>query len=224
MFLVCSGAPWTFARWREITKCPGGLFPEVGSAASHNWTASQIKDVETYFQRYNSHLEARDLPGRLSFSLTPGPKAPGAELWRRFIINGWKSWKIHDRITRILIQKRLHPAILANHSKTPDVLPDSTYYIPRAVDAVGMELFGEEALDSLGNLSAKLIPMTRALIQRTWLSICTKVGNAKKKMDTLEQEAERAFEGKAIPYVCQFSLTDSNCRLGARRSIEEGGH
>jgi TATA-binding protein-associated factor len=158
--------------------------------------------VRTYFHRYSKHIEARDLQARLSFSLTSGQKAPGAELWRQFVINGWKSWKIHDRITRVLIQKRLHPCILASYSKTPDVLPDSAYYIPRAVDAVGHELFGEEALDGLGNLSAELIPMMKAIIQRTWLSICTKAGNAKKKMGVLEQEVQQAFEGKAIPYVC----------------------
>jgi TATA-binding protein-associated factor len=224
MFLECKGAPWTYARWREITKCHGGLFPEDGAPASHNWTASQTEDVRTYFHRYSKHIEARDLQARLSFSLTSGQKAPGAELWRQFVINGWKSWKIHDRITRVLIQKRLHPCILASYSKTPDVLPDSAYYIPRAVDAVGHELFGEEALDGLGNLSAELIPMAKAIIQRTWISICIKAGNAKKKMGALEQEAQRAFEGKPVPYVCQTSLTEPTHRLGARRGIEEGRH
>ena len=202
MFHECKGAPWTFPRWREITKCPGGLFPEDGTPASHGWTASQTEDVRTYFMRYSQQMKTRDLPARLSFSLSPAQMSPGAELWRRFVIQGWKSWKINDRITRVLIQKRLHPSILASHSKTPDVLPDSLYYIPRAVDAVGNELFGEESLDGLGNLSAELIPMTKAIIQQMWLSICTKVGNAKKKMGALEQEAQWAFEGKAIHYVC----------------------
>ena len=64
------------------------------------------------------------------------------------------------------------------------------------------ELFGEESLDSLSNLSAELIPMTKAIIQQMWLSICTKVGNVKKKMGTLEQKAQWAFEGKAIHYIC----------------------
>jgi len=202
MFHECNGAPWTFAQWRETTKCPGGLFPEDGAPTSHKWTTSQTEDVRNYFQRYSRLMEGRDLQARLSFSLTSGQTAPGAELWRRFISKGWKSWKINDRITRVLIQKRLHPCILANHSETPDELPDSLHYIPRAVDAVGLELFGEEALDGLGNLSAKLIPMTKAIIQRAWISIVTKVGNAKKKMGALEQEARKAFDGKAIPYVC----------------------
>lgn len=193
MFHESKGAPWTFTRWREITKCPGGLFPEGGASASHKWTASQTDDVRSYFRRYSDHMQSRDLTGRLKLALSP---LPGAELWRRFVINGWKSWKINDRITRVLIQKRLHPSILAIHSQTPDELPDSLHYIPRAVDAVGLELFGEEALDGLGNLSVKLIPMTRSIIHRTWTSICTKVGNAKKKMGSLEKEAQAAFDGK----------------------------
>jgi hypothetical protein len=224
MFHDCKGAPWNFARWQEITKCPGGLFPKAGASASHNWTASQAEDVHTYFLRYSKHMEARDLQLRLTFSLTPAQKSPGAELWRRFIINGWRTWKVHDRITRVLICKRLHPCILANYSKTPDELPDSANYIPRAVDAVGFELFGEEALDGLGNLSAELIPMVKAIIQRTWLSIGHKVGNAKKKMGALEQEAQEAFEGKPVPYACQTSLTEPTYRLEPRRGIEEGSH
>lgn len=198
MFHTCNGAPWTFARWREITDCPTGLFPENGSPASHKWTASQTADVQTYFHRFANQIEARDLKARLSFSLTAGRKAPGADLWRKFITNGWRIWKINDRITRVLIRKRLHPCILAQHSKSPDVLPDSAHYIPRAVDAVGSELFGPEAMDGLGNLSAELIPMTKAIIHRTWISICTKVGNAKKKIGALEDEAQQAFEGMAI--------------------------
>jgi len=202
MFHECNGAPWTFMRWREITKCPGGLFPEDSALASHNWTPSQAEDVRSYFRRYSGYMNTRDLPSRLTFSLSPAQTAPGADIWRRFISKGWKSWKINDRITRILIQKRLHPAILARYSQTPDELPDSLHYIPRAVDAVGIELFGEEALDGLGNLSHELIPMTKAIIQRAWRSICTKVGNAKKKMGSLESEAQAAFDGKAILYDC----------------------
>jgi hypothetical protein len=202
MFHECKGAPWTFVRWQEITKCPGGLFPEDSALASHTWTASQTEDVRSYFRRYAGYIKTRDLPARLTFSLSSGQTAPGAELWRRFISKGWKSWKINDRITRILIQKRLHPAILARYSQTPDKLPESLHYIPRVVDAVGIELFGEEALDGLGNLSVDLIPMTKAIIQRAWGSICSKVKNAKKKMGALELEAQEAFDGKAILYAC----------------------
>jgi hypothetical protein len=57
-------------------------------------------------------------------------------------------------------------------------------------------------LDGLGNLSAELIPMMKAIIQQMWVSICTKAENAKKKMGALEQKAQQAFEGEAIPYVC----------------------
>ena len=202
MFNECKGTPWTFVQWQEITKCPGGLFPEDNALASHNWTASQTEDVQSYFRRYAAYMETRDLPARLIFSTSSGQTAPGAELWRHFISKGWKSWKINDRITRILIQKRLHPAILARYSQTPDELPESLHYIPRAVNAVGIELFGEEALDGLGNLSVELISMTKAIIQRAWASICTKVRNAKKKMGSLELEAQAAFDGKAILYAC----------------------
>ncbi|KAF8881145.1 P-loop containing nucleoside triphosphate hydrolase protein [Gymnopilus junonius] len=193
MYLEGDGAPWIFPQWQEITGIYAGIFTEPSPEfpAPSNWTDQQRRQVKSYFDQY---AKKPDATAKIKFSGAPASQVPGAELWRRFINNGWKSWKIHDRITRVLIETRFHPCILAKYSANPDAWPDSTDIIPQILDDVALELFGEDSLDGLGRLQDSLRPSTKALVQRTWISIHNKVTATKKKIAMHEKEAVDAFD------------------------------
>ena len=197
MYHVGGGAPWIFPLFQERT----GIVLAVGSSdipSPKTWTDDERAQVDSFFRQYKAKPDAA---AKRKFSTISGKEVPGAELWRKFISEGWKTWKITDSITRVLTQKRFHPIILMQYSSRPDVWPEADTYIPQVMDDIAIELFGEEALDGLGRLKDSLHSSVKVLIQRTWISIYNKYSKAKATVKAYEEEATRALESELIPFL-----------------------
>ena len=186
------GAPWIFERWQERT----GITLVAGSSdipSPTTWTMEDKAQVQSYLEQYRSEPDAA---ARLAFSTISGKQVPGALLWRNFILKGWETWKIHDAITRILIEIRFHPCILMQYSSKPDTWPDADHFIPQVMDDVAVELFGDEALDGLGRLQDRLRPSVKVIIQRTWIFIYNKYIKARAAVKDYETDVSAALESR----------------------------
>ncbi|PPQ80695.1 hypothetical protein CVT26_006699 [Gymnopilus dilepis] len=183
MSLENDGAPWKFRHWQEKTGIPlAADSPYIPAAPS--WGKDERAQVHSFFMQYQAKADAN---AKRAFSTISRQQVPGAGLWRDFVQAGWKTWRINDRITRVLIDTRFHPCILAQYSSDPDKWPDSADVLPQVMDDVAVELFGEEALDGLGRLQPGLRPAVKTFILRTWISIRNKVKAAKKKAKACEE-------------------------------------
>ncbi|KAF8808358.1 hypothetical protein BYT27DRAFT_7097080 [Phlegmacium glaucopus] len=185
------GAPWNWPDWQAITAVRHGLFPTDDSLLPKGFTRRDVLDITSYFDQYNA-LPTED--DKIKFtSQRKGAQVPGRVKWRDWITAGWKSWKIHSRITDVLTEDGLHPLTIMINTNNLDTWPPGDLYIPLIVDAVGRDLFGEPSFDTSGRLALPYRQLTQHLIQRTWINIHKQTNRNKNRLVTLEAAATKAF-------------------------------
>jgi hypothetical protein len=109
----------------------------------------------------------------------------------------WREWKIHSKITEVLVAEDLHPLyLMQNDYRQEGSWPHGETYLPLAVDAVAKELFGDESLDISGRLAVQYRILTQQLVQRTWSNIHKQTKRNRNRLGALEDAATRAFKGE----------------------------
>lgn len=205
-----SGAPWVFPQWKEITGVSHGLFPTDDAHLPKGLTRPDLVFLWSYFNQYNKKVKETD---KIQFAAATSNSAqnPGRAIWRSWVTERWREWKIHSRIIAVLNEENRHPFTLAlafqDDSDEPSAdltWPNGSLYIPLVVDGVVLALFGVEALNSHGEVPMKLRAMAQALVQRTWKVIRNQVDRSKGRIIKLEKDAMQAFQ-------CKFSLLSTLC-------------
>lgn len=225
MYLDAEGFPWTSPVWQEITGVRHGLFPPDDALLPQGsgWTREKANYVASYFDQFDKKAteeekisfsigrkNANQVPGEEKISFSIGRKnanqAPGRLIWRNFITEGFKTWKIHAKITAVLTEEGIHPLSIIQNSKTGSIedWPLSADYVPLALTAVGLCLFGEEAITPAGHLEDRLRRTTRALIHRTWCNIRNQVWRSRNRIATFEEEATNAFDSVYTYFLISF--------------------
>ncbi|TFK19678.1 hypothetical protein FA15DRAFT_601103 [Coprinopsis marcescibilis] len=187
-------APWRFERWQEITGVDHGLFNTDDKLLPSGWTRNNANAVRQYFQQYGEKA-SEDL--KIKFSAPPrglpNDPIPGRTFWRDWVTANYsKAWKVHALITSALTSTGLHPVQIAIENQVFDIPPNASSYLPVALDAIGRELFGEEAIDKSGRLSLVLRDPTQILAQRTWQVACRSIKSKRARLTALEGAADSA--------------------------------
>ncbi|KAF9455565.1 P-loop containing nucleoside triphosphate hydrolase protein [Collybia nuda] len=195
------GAPWVYPRWMEITGVTHGIFPDEDSPLPKGLTRQDLVYLRSYFDQYGKKVKEDD---KIKFASATKNSAqvPGRRIWRQWVTDRWRDWKIHMRIISILKAENLHPISLALSAQEPDAVemtidtfwPPGKMYIPMAVDSVALELFGMEIQNSRGAIPPRARGIVQALIQRTWKVIHNQVDRSQGRIRKVEEEAIRAFE------------------------------
>jgi hypothetical protein len=186
------GAPWIFPAWKDLTGVRNGLFPTEDHLLPLGWSPATAEQISSYFDQFRA-CKKEDDKIKFSSAKKGGDVIPGRKLWRDWVSDGWKKWKIHAKITDVLVAENLHPFMIAAQSNS---WPDGAEWTPLAVDPVGTALFGEDSCnDGLGRLKSELRSTTKALIQRTWMILYNQHTRSKVRIAHLESEAIKAFEG-----------------------------
>lgn len=213
LFFAVPGAPWTFPRWQEITGVDHGLNPKDDNNLPSGLSRADATHVDSYFSRYNAQPSEDD---KIKFASTArkNNKDPcaGRQIWQTWVNARYSpQWKINSRISKILSSLGLHPQqIMAeNGESTP---PSSASYLPLALDAIGLDLFGPEALDNNKRLITKLREPTLILAQCTWRLEIKSMKGRKKRVEKLREKAETILSGlfclrrPASFYISNFSF------------------
>lgn len=189
-------SPWAYPEWQDITGVRHGLFPAEDALLPAGWSRADATFILSYFDQYGQKVKEDD---KIKFSgaRAGAAQVPGRDLWRKWVIEGWRSWKIHARITSVLSKENLYPLTIMLSSKT-EVWPHGATWIPLAVDPVGRVLFGDDALDASGRVVSEMRMATQALIQRTWTNIYNQTQRSKARIINLEKEATDAFDSESL--------------------------
>lgn len=192
-----SGAPWDYERWKEITGVTHGLFPDDNKQLPRGWSRKDAESVAVFFELFEKKGSEEEHI-RFTNAKKDANKVPGRAFFQSWFKTLYRTSQIHAKITDTLLANSLHPVTIGLNSGKRSLdawWPSSRSYAPRALEVVGSELFGPEALDDLGLLEAKLRAPTQALITRTWGNIHSQVKRLLKKIEELEAEAMASFEG-----------------------------
>lgn len=191
LFLL--GVPWQYPTWQQTTSITHGLFPVNDAELPKGWSRVDCDNIRSYFNQYAQQPTEDD---KIAFaSRRNGSALPGRNKWKEWVTSRWKTWRIHDKITAILAANNIHPLSLAMKHNIGDGRgwPASTTYIPNVLDAIGLELFGEEALDEDGILPYELRLPVQALVQRTWSNLTRRIDRSRARFAALGEEATEAF-------------------------------
>ncbi|RDB15031.1 Protein CHROMATIN REMODELING 5 [Hypsizygus marmoreus] len=195
IFFDSPGTPWNYPQWQDITGVRHGLFPAEDSLLPTGWSRETATFISSYFDQYNQK-DSEDAKIKFAAGRANANLLPGRELWRKWVVDSWKTWKVHARITEILSRENLHPltVTLSSPSGSLDVWPNGALFVPLAVDPVAHDLFGDECLNSIGRARTEIRQATQAIIQRTWLMLRNQVNRNKDRIVNLEKEAINAFD------------------------------
>lgn len=214
LFLTVNGAPWGFDKWKQITGVSHGLFPDDPFQLPSGWSPEDAEYINQYFDQYEA-LGSEDEKAKFAASRSNAANTahvPGRDIFRKWVSRSWGHWRIHAKIEEVLRKNSLHPLILMRAQGTLD-WPNGCSYIPLVVDPVGKELFGEEALDSLGLVSPQLRAPMQGLITRTWINTYNQFRRNKTRLADLEKKTTLAFDRT---FLClsplYFSNAHSLCR------------
>lgn len=205
------GVPWKYPAWQELTGIKE-LFPEDDSLLPCGWTRAQANDILSYFDQYLAKPTTED---RQAFAKSS--KLPGRKLWRDFITKGWKTWGINDKIIQVLRHQNAHPFILAQETRDREMAfaiangkkmptdgsnesywPESSTYIPAAIDGVGEALFGDDCFSPITErVIGDLRKDIQVMLQRTWATLAKQWSRSEKKLDALGEAARAAMQGKS---------------------------
>jgi hypothetical protein len=212
-------APWKWQAWKDITGIHHGIFPEDDNLLPQGFTRPDVLAIKSYFDQYQAQPSEE---AKIKFSAqTKGPHVVGRNKWREWITAGWKSWKIHSRITDVLTNESLHPLTIMLNSNDLETWPQGDTYLPLAVDAVAANLFGDESLDTSGRLSAPYRHITQLLVQRSWINIHRQTVRNKNRLGALEDAATRAFNGKgSLRWFFGFLVSSFHRRLRHHRTCK----
>lgn len=193
------GHPWDWPTWQEITNIRHGLFPSDPALLPKGLTIEDSHDIHSYFTAYNK-LTSEELKIRFAVSTKGSSEAPGRKKWATFVSKHWERWKIHNQIVESFRNSSIHPVTVMIRSGSLDAWPASTHYIPKAIDAIALSLFGAECfLDDDSGQEPLLFdylngPLT-ILAQRSWDRIRRHFWNDKGRMEAAQQSAMDAFYG-----------------------------
>ena len=186
-------APWAYPTWQEITGIYHGLFPEDDAFLPKTWSRRDAQDVESFFEQYKTCSTEAE---RVKFiRQSRGAVLPGRAIWLKFITKGWNKWRIHSRIINQLEIHNIHPLKLMLAEGNVTKWPCSSLYLPEALDDIGVDLFGPEALLASNRLPTAIKECVRMLAQQTWLHIRKQVERSRTKIDVLEKGALHLVSG-----------------------------
>lgn len=188
------GAPWIFPAWQETTGVYHGLFDKT--KLPKGWTPEMAAAVQSYFAQYQSK---RGEDEKVKFAClnrkAEMETVPGRAFWKQWVTDGWTTWKIQRHICTILTDHDLHPLQIMVSNNDLDEYPQSTLYLPLALDKVGSYLFGHESLDTKGHLLLPLREPLMIILQRVWMNLKRQVTRSRNRLAKLEAEATAAFTG-----------------------------
>jgi hypothetical protein len=187
-----NGAPWNYPRWQEITGVRHGLNPKDDCDLPHGLSRSDATKVLAYFAQLHAPNQTETWKTRFATAAFRRGQDPnsGRSIWQDYVNGNWASkWKMHTRISKILTDLNIHPLQLKVESRQYEGWPNSTAYIGLAIDKVGREIFGSEALTENGLVIPGLRDIVIILIQRTWK---TTKGPATKTLNSVMNEMRRA--------------------------------
>ncbi|RXW14683.1 hypothetical protein EST38_g11168 [Candolleomyces aberdarensis] len=184
------GAPWSFPQWQTITGVTHGLMPPRNEHLPKELTRQDIIDIDSYFSQYAAKPTEDDKIKFASKAKKVGKdEIPGRGKWHGWVSKRFnKSWKVSTRIVKILASLGLHPEQIMDENDEATA-PNSSSYLPLALDSVARELFGPEALDTNGRLLSKLREPTMVFAQLTWRTEVRSIPTRKKKLETIQQVA-----------------------------------
>ena len=195
MYYDVDGAPWNFTVWKDMTGVCYGLFPEDDNQLPKGWSRQTATEISSFFDQFRACM-TEDEKIKFSSVKKRGQNVPGRTAWRDWVTKVWKKAKIHEKIAEVLTAENLHPYALAAQSDSSDTWPSANMWVPLAIDPVALALFGEECYsNNAERVRFSLRTTTGSLITRTWLGLYNNLQRSKKKIDTLESAAIRAFEG-----------------------------
>lgn len=205
--LYCSldGAPWNWAAWRERTGVSHGLFPADDKDLPTGWTRQNATDVKTYFDAYGE-LPNVDKKRDFSTRSKGGIQYPGREVWHSFVSRHWNRWGVHSAVVEELKEWDIHPlAILSREPSLDGVWPNSSQYIPKLLDTLGMKLFGDEAFPANSEtLGIEARTYLQPFAQRSWNSLRAQVNRLKTRRHEIEAQALATFKGDDLFFLFGF--------------------
>ncbi len=195
MYYAADGAPWKFIAWKELTGVYHGLFPKDDNLLPETWSRQTANQIQSYFEQYRALPSEEE---KIKFAASKGTThhVPGRKAWREWVSKIWRTGKVHEKIYDVLSSENIHPYTLISQDDSSNVWPPANYWVPLAIDSVGLALFGEECYSGkLDRMRLSLRHPTGALITRTWIVLRNNFDRSKKRIDVLESEAIGAFEG-----------------------------
>ncbi|TFK59812.1 hypothetical protein BDN72DRAFT_780239 [Pluteus cervinus] len=190
LFIDAEQAPWSYSKWKELTGISHGLFPDDDTLLPKGLTREAANSILSYFDQWKAKSSQDD---RVKYSAARRNPHPGLKFWRDWFAQAWQSWGIHEIITSVMTDEKVHPFILARLSGDGVQWPKAIEYITLLVDPVAEVLFGRECFDTSGRAAGPLRPSIRALIQRTWNNLFRQQKRSLKRIDGLRDEALSAF-------------------------------
>ncbi|KAF8951749.1 P-loop containing nucleoside triphosphate hydrolase protein, partial [Flammula alnicola] len=186
------GIPWDYPVWQAATGVKHGLFPEDPKLLPKGWTPEDASNIASYFDQYRAKPTEDE---KIAFvSQRRGTALPGRKKWRDWINAIWRSAGIHDKIIAVIAANNCHPLSLSfEQTEDASSWPMGAIWLPVCLDAIAVELFGDECLDAMGRLPERFRAPTQALAQRTWTNLTKRLDRSKKRFAIYEQEALEAF-------------------------------
>ncbi|RXW15947.1 hypothetical protein EST38_g9910 [Candolleomyces aberdarensis] len=151
----------------------------------------KVNQIESYFSQYNAKpTEDEKIKFAQKKKEEGTDKVPGRDEWRKWVTKHYSThWKIHSRISKILSAHGIHPQqIMAETGES--AVPNNATYLAIAIDAIGHELFGSEALTSNNRLHPKLRDPTMIMAQRTWTLQARNSDDRRQRVEKMLQLAE----------------------------------
>jgi len=188
------GRPWIWVRWQELTGVHFGLFPADDGRLPDGWDRATSDEVAAFFDRFE-RIPTEEERIKFVSQRKGGHEIPGRGKFTSWVNALWKKCKMNDIIIKVLRQEELHPVNIMVALENLDDWPAGDSWIPLALDAVGLELFGPEAMTCNGRLGTNDRNCVQIFIQRTWGNIRKTVIRSKVRIVTLERAALASFAG-----------------------------
>jgi TATA-binding protein-associated factor len=197
------GHPWHWAIWQDLTGIKHGLFPDDDRHLPTGWTRNDADDIKSYFRQYEQK-PTEDM--KIKFAVnSKDSSVPGRRKWNDFICKAWPKWNVHAKIVEGLRKHGVHPVAVLEQQGSLDGWPSAETYVPIALDAIAMLLFGAEAFDDSDILPYQLRKSLTILVQRSWARIRLQVIKDKAKLPLIEAAALSQFKGS-----CQNQVYGTN--------------
>jgi hypothetical protein len=145
---------------------------------------------------------------KVKFALVSNKFIPGRTKWNKWITSNWEVWDVHRLTVEALRAHGVHPISLIVTNSDINFWPNSNHYIPIALDAIGMAIFGPEAFGDSDLLPPEIRPILTYMAQRSWARIRDQVKSDTKKLVDFEAAALKSFDGTwhAIFELSKFKL------------------
>jgi hypothetical protein len=140
------GFPWNWLTWQNITGVKHGLFPIDDALLPKGWTRQDALNIRSFFDQYN--LQPNE-DQKIKFTSSSNKLILGRTKWCSWVSSNWETWDVHAQIVEGLRQHSIHPISFIVTSGDMDTWPNSSHYIPIALDTIGLSLFGPEPFGDL---------------------------------------------------------------------------